>query len=227
MLNGERGATLDHTLLQPGPFAFPPTLYAVHDAIAQRSPLSPTAALDGSRNAYELDLEPVAGRMHDAVAMPAEIQERHVWRQIGVASRAGRSDVSGPVIFQAGAHPLQHQHIDRRLSLPARGAIEKIQRAERMILRQTVFHALDEGRGRERAGDESNAHRLEGLGRQRFRRKTRKESVSISRHRDKTRDAVSLDEVVDFAALNKGIAEITQSEAGVTRTGPGLRETLG
>ena len=74
-LNRERGATLDYALLQPGPFPFRPTLYAVRDAIAQRSSLSSGTALDGSRNAHELDLEPVAGRMHDAIPMPAEIQE--------------------------------------------------------------------------------------------------------------------------------------------------------
>src|SRR5215467_1620886 len=96
-----------------------------------------------------------------------------------------------------------------------------------MIVRQTVLHAFDEGRCRDRAGNESNADRLEKLGRERFCRKPRPESVPISGHRNETGDAAILDEIADFGALHIGAAEITQREARVSEPWPGLRDTLG
>ena len=74
-LNGELRVTLDHALLEPGWFPFPPTLHTMRNAVAQGSPVPFGVADGGPRNAYELDLEPVVGRVDDAIPVSAEIQE--------------------------------------------------------------------------------------------------------------------------------------------------------
>src|SRR4030095_5544565 len=81
--------------------------------------------------------------------------------------------------------------------------------------------------GRAGAGDEGDAHRLERPRRQRFGREPRPEAVSIARDGHKAGDAGVPHEVVDFAALDVGPAEIASTKAGISLTGPGLAASLG
>src|SRR5262249_47429871 len=80
-------------------------------------------------------------------------------------------------------------------------------------------------RRRDRTGHERQPHRLERLRRQGFGRKSRPEAVAIARNPCKARDVVRAHEVIDFAPLDVGGAEVAIWHGGVPGPGPRLTYT--
>src|SRR5580700_1913302 len=146
--------------------------------------------------------------------------------ELRIRELARLGNIAAPRILQAGTHSVTKQQVQGRLRARIIRSLSNIKRAQRMILRQLVLQCFDHSRSRDRARHKRYANRHKRAWRERLRCQSGPETVAISGDSGETCNAVLLDEIVDLAALDIGVAMIACIRTGITSSGPGFGYSL-
>src|SRR4051812_44624635 len=190
---------LNHLLAQQRPLARFPERCRVDDPVAKRTAIGTIAARDRAWNADELGPHLIAGEPHRRIAVTAHIHEFKVRRKFRIGNGVSALQIETLGVFEARADAVLEEHVVSPFGLdvfhpggpcppgvlhsggPALldGPIGQEQRAERMILAESVLKSLHRPGAGERGADETDPDRLERRGWQQRRRIAGPKAVTV------------------------------------------------